>query len=731
LGINGINYIYRAYLKIRKEEFIMGKIFGIIITIGIITLTLNGCAVEEKVKEDLDENIEIVEKDQIKSVGDKKEEKICILNSTDKIFKDFNNNKISVDEATKQIINTINFPNKLSNQYKNDKDALPMFESTSEYTWITNHLNELTKETIEEIQPFLLEPNDVNSFYYKERTETKGFSLFDVAYANSNYDSLTYSIGGFEDIVSINYYDSSVSNQENDKMKAKAQLVLEAVQKAWPMYKALTKIEPNKKINIYFTNMANPDMLGEARWQTTPEKYWINIRETIDGEKLKAVTVHELFHIFQYFFADAYKHATPDVLWLNEAIGTWAIHYVYPSNNFEHLFSDKFFETLDYDRLNTQNKANYSSYVFFLFLTQYTGDSEVIYNVMNKCKSGDVRNNLSKSITNYESVYGEFGVYNWDKDPMEAYQDTPTFPHKGAGEDSISIKEITERKLNKKSELLEKGACMYHKYDFKGDTLSKVIFDFNKTIEDKSLIRNAFVKIGDVWSREDWTELKTREFCMEEPSSKVQEVIICWANADLTKKINFEYELDTRGECEIPTNYTKITGQSGFDKFNMRLFYKSDEELIFDKELNYDEENESPEDTEIYVVKSRNAKFDKLTTGEFSSLFGVGNLNETYNLQEAPVKLVIFPDIKEGYLYVDPDKKEKDWISYSMVSKLWSDQYKDGIDSTGFENKIYLYPEDFTKDGIKGKRTVTIPDSLNFGARMEITLEFYYKIMKE
>ncbi len=668
-----------------------------------------------------------------KPVGESSLDKIRIANKEGSITR---------EDAAVLAVRAAYFPENLPARYASEPGASPIFEINGEWNWIAENWDNLSDKTRQSLTPFFVEPDSPESCFnpvnlgkkFNLSALTEKIKILGHVSAEGENAPLIYSTASHKDIISIHYYDPNVPETVNAAMKARAELVLEAFTVAWPMFNNLLNIEPTEHFNTYLVDIQNTELMGEARWQNPPLKYWINLRKTLDGKQLKAVAVHELFHIFQYYYAAYYRTAGIEQEWITESTATWAIHYVYPDYNVEHMFIEEFFENIDGERITNAGHLHYANYLFFLFLTQYTGQASIINTVLDKCKSGGIRDNLPKAISPFESIFSEFALYCWDKDPYEPFQDVPSFPHKGAGANACTNTILAERLEIKESEVLSPGGCNYRIYDF-SDDINKVVFDFSETEKNKNIRSEVLLKINNVWTREDWSELEEREFCRSRPSEKVNTVIIAWGNADLSNAYSVDYKVDTRGTCEENVNFTNITAEVSMPPYNMSMRYVSEEILVFDRKREYAAKDEDAEEgdseaygnTELYVVKNRSAKYDQKVSGQFSTFTAAGILNETYEKGKSPVKIEINHRDKTGYILLNPTVNDNEWVTYTMTSAFGTDVHKNDIEALGFPNKIELTENDFTSEGIKGKRDLEtlVP---GFSSPVKLVLAFNYNL---
>ncbi|MBN2853900.1 MAG: hypothetical protein JXQ23_14310 [Clostridia bacterium] len=668
----------------------------------------------------------------------KVEEKPEYTNAIDKIRQRYEEGEISREEAAVMTVQAAYFPEQLPKEYASDPNDEFIFEINDEWCYITENWNDLSEETKKELRPYYLEPDDPSS-YFNLRNDTSELSFTDFfrsrkVNAEEEYPPLHYSTSSHENIVTIYYYNPNASADVNNQMKAKALLVLETVQKAWPMYRDLLGIEPSLPFDVYLTHIPNQGLWGEARWQNQPLKYWINIRKTLDVKTLQATAAHELFHIFQYEYAPYYRTNGLESDWIKESTATWAMHYVYPDYNIEHVFIPRFFNNIEKERISNFDKRNYANYLFVLFLTQYTGRAEIVKDLIEKCKSGDIVNNIPKAIDSYESTFSQFALYGWDKDPFEAFMDIPSFPHQGAGNSACEEFYLTEKTETKAEELLSPGGCNYHTFYIDSDEIDKVVFDFSETEKNSSIRKQAMIKINGVWTREDWSELSSRTFCRSKPEEKIEQVIIAWGNADLTSAYSIKYKVDTKEACEVEkAGFMRITQTltvNGLLASQAVLESREVLELVQDEYISGNPYKIAERTMTFSYSYHWKTEFESLGV-QTGSTTALSELTESYEQNEdQPVRMVITPDGKIRLTVFYDNTSNSEWVVYQYslttanITQNWTETGAPVIQDYGYFD--YDFNESDIRDHhIKGTESFDIDAE---GGSLHTKVEFDYYI---
>lgn len=407
-------------------------------------------------------------------------------------------------------------PLRLLNEYKSNQPA-----DTCEYAirYLVDNWDNLSKETQEQVLPYLLPLNDSRSFFNPNNTNKNPSStlkLFNKAYAaTEDYevyeDEFTHDGQKFE----ILYYEGKKwPDKKRQSVKNMASKVKEALIFSWDKFKPLMKIKPSKPYVVEILE------LPETKWgQAFYFKGYNRIRinaSLCDLEKhIKSTTAHELFHTFQFEFKLGYS--MPEERWLSEATAVWSENYVYPDYNVEHCRHPGFFRTLDNDRIGYGKLFEYDSYMFFYYLTDYAGMNFIpeIIKTAGEMGSQSIRPFLDKNIKNIKETYGKFALYNWNWPPVDKYYDYGKIIGGPSGK-SFKKKIMKTDEEDKVTVSLKMGALMYYLYMFnqKDPLLQHVTITFDKSIaEDKYLKRQAILRINGQWVVEDWSNVTVKEFC--------------------------------------------------------------------------------------------------------------------------------------------------------------------------------------------------------------------------
>ncbi len=489
----------------------------------------------------------------------------------EKIRGAFSQGTITEEESVLLVMQAAYEPEKLPEQYTSDDAAETGWDITAEAQWIQNNWEQFSAEQQETFRPYHVSPDDPNSIFQQlnasgNRTFLDWILPVEPVFANTDpnrWGTELVSTANYKGIVRVHYYDPRASDAVNDQMQAKAMLVVEAIMKAWPMFKDLLKFEPNIYTDVFLVKFANPKLYGLTKWLSQHNRVEIQINKNLSGKLLQGTTVHELFHCFQFHMSPVYRDATTDISWLMDVTATWSEHFVYPDYNTEHEYLEKYFGKLHQEMVQYNGTTEYERYMFPFFMTQYLGDAGFVYRILRDVKDGaDVRMGIMESFSTYHDAFAQYALHNWNQEPWMAYQDVPAFPPDVPNGDAVSILAETKGEAKEYTIPLQKGGIKYQCHAFTQDIgkIQKVKFSFRSINSDNQMRRQALIKIGDVWHLEQWDNLTEREFCRKNADENVKMVILVFSNANLTTTDSSYYKLDTTMACEVRVGgYTRIT----------------------------------------------------------------------------------------------------------------------------------------------------------------------------
>ncbi|MFH1779619.1 MAG: hypothetical protein ABH803_00545, partial [Candidatus Micrarchaeota archaeon] len=508
----------------------------------------------------------------------------------------------------------------------------------------------------------------------------------------------------------------------------------------WGKYKTAFGFEPTNEVWFFLEDLPAGVRGSATIYASTQDpvdrcRLGVDVKHTLEDKQTKSTSVHELFHCYQYNIPFR-NFANKEHKWLREATAKWSEHFVYSDYNKEHSFLNLFFKTRHWDWVNWQNHKYYADYPFFLFLQQKFGESAVI-KVLKDAKTLGVKAAL-KAVTDYEDNHAEFSVWNWNKDPILRYQDTPNFPSKSIVGGALIVGKLDSLTTYTMNFEMKPGAASYQVLEVSNPDIKKIKFKFNDK-DNTAQQRRALIKIGDIWTEEYWSPLEEKTFCLDRPQEKVKEIVVVYSNSDLDNVKRLPYEIDTTGECPFEiTGTTRITltAAAGVVKQISGVLTSNDVLEYYEDEYGG-----------AYKIKSRSttctySESSVLDFGEYGittmSRTGGGSATETYpDLAEAPFRIRFDYDDDEVDLVLHPDTQNPDWVSYRVhsitvipglsESEMSDNEKDDCLIFFSDDNFLELKMADYF-DGQRLKGTITRQSEEGY---VNAVLEFDYTISRE
>jgi hypothetical protein len=600
---------------------------------------------------------------------------------------------------------------------------------------LASNYDAMTPSDQERALPFLLPPDDPESAFSPEninKSDTKNTSLFERLFSPSvvyalevPWKTIEVSIDGNKDRVVVWYY-TQVNGISEAQMKAKALLVKDTLETAWPKFKALLNAEPSKKFNVYLTDLTKRKAapLGVAHNQLENNiltYYWISLEWTMNGDMLQSVAAHELFHIFQYQVMDDYKNT--GAWWLQESTAVWSQNYIYPTTNIEQMYLSVFFNTLGEKMVDKSNLKDYASYPFFLFLSEKYGNDQLIADVITGSKGIEVEEYIMENIPDYGNDFSLYANYNWNQAPWKLYKDTGDLQTRLPTNSSQKTREIYNNNFWEAEEKLLEGAIRYTTFNIMDTDIEELVVDFTKTYFSENLSVTAALKIGNQWVKQNWTGKSEVTFNLQD--QKISQIIMVTANGDLKNTASVSYGVDTRAKIvSTENNYTRITSRANTSEMSFTSEFFSKDQLVYDSATR----SFSLKERAMTYKSTMSMKNEDVNFGSINiNVTGIGTSSESYENDSLPLRIELYED-GTGRLILDPEKLISDWVTYTTLitgGLPSSTEIRDVTNLQGPLTEIVLKPEYITKDRIKGK--ITIPIASEYGAG-ELDIEFDYDI---
>jgi len=466
--------------------------------------------------------------------------------SVDKLDQAWQDGTIKLEDYIILQLRAVYGDNKMPSVYQGEANR----EKDQAYLFalITQNWASLSKPTQEAITPFLLPPDNPQSYFYPDTSPDQTRSLWqkilNIKTANATGDIYTRLTP--MDKVTVSYQTSKEAT-----LKQRAEWASQAVHDSVPKYEGLFSLV-RQPIFIYFVSpsvmadygSASPNLPGGTKGCV------VSIRDNLDERVTKTTTAHELFHCFQFNLG--LKYIKPEIKWLMEATATWSEDFIYHAYNTEHEYDGDYFGDTNKDLFSLKGNREYASYIWFYYLYQKAGFTPAdIAGILISSKTADPRNVLnSRPNLNYD--FKDFAVWNWNQDIAKYYVDDPKFPDE-AIPNTYSMDSRDINKIGEDSNKIElsKGGILYTLYSFPNTNIKQIVFKPKDFVGEDNSRKGlqAFYKIGDYWYQEDWSGMEEKTFCRKIDEENVELVVIVSSNSDLRNKTNGVLKVKTDKKC--------------------------------------------------------------------------------------------------------------------------------------------------------------------------------------
>ncbi|NYZ78473.1 hypothetical protein H0N96_03665 [Candidatus Micrarchaeota archaeon] len=442
---------------------------------------------------------------------------------------------------------------------------------------------------------------------------------------------------------------------------------------AYGKFKSLLGFEPSNEVWFYVEDLP-AGTRGEASIRATGTdpvvrcRLTVDVNQTRDEKTTKSIAAHELFHCFQ-FHIPLLDWNNTDEKWLKEATAVWSQHYVYPDFNIEHSRLPLFFNTREKPLVNVESLKEYADYAFFYFLDKTAGP-QTIAKILKDAKTKGVKEAL-KSAPNYEEKHADYSVWNWNRDPIFRYTDSPSFPKIGVSGSALKPDKIDAQGVREVRSNVDAGAAEYRFFEVSQDAgIKRIIFKFTDA-NDKKHQRRALVKIGNSWTEEFWNSEMEKTFCLNKPDERVTAIVLIYSNSDLEDSYFGVYQIDSEGECPL-----EITGRTVM-KYSWQGLPQLGEgsgTMISDDEVEFDA------DEGAYVLTNRSMSCSEHSSNNVqmeiagetisisTSVSGSGSAIETYEKGDAPIKVSFDEEDQQIHFIVDPQQKNSAWATFTETT---------------------------------------------------------------
>lgn len=292
---------------------------------------------------------------------------------------------------------------------------------------------------------------------------------------------------------------------------------------------------------------------------------YILLNKETEYDYLRSAMAHELFHAFQFSFA---QKVTEAYFWWAEASATWVENVIYPTLNEEWVmlrpgkWANYDGQIGPVDKFEESGYAQYGAYIWPLFLTngpEETPGTAVgdIYAAGEKIAPLRVMSNVD----GWDAKFKQFALWNWNKWPAQFYADhgkviSPLTQKAGAikaksgGDAAVVDVSLDHTSMRYYSVALDRNA----------GTIGQVSFDLSGLAGKKGAGIQAIIVTGSgddaKGNLEDWSTLTERNLCFQEDAPPKQIVLVVsnsqTGTAKLTGKITVR---STAAWCpaDVPT----------------------------------------------------------------------------------------------------------------------------------------------------------------------------------
>jgi hypothetical protein len=273
----------------------------------------------------------------------------------------------------------------------------------------------------------------------------------------------------------------------------------------------------------------------------------------------RSVLAHELFHAFQASYTRL--SSCIDYTEWDEATATWAQDHVYPHDQDEHRFKGAF----AYPDSPLALADPYSAWAFLQAVTKTQSSGPAIVAKILRLEESvpprehDASNIVDRALPGgFAKRFPDFALRGWNQKPIPTGKVNRAFaqwdawhivPMIGSGRGlkptpvtkvDLKGKALRKDKLERGSSTLRVLSREYYHFDF---TDPKVRF-VAVTDPGKTHFRGspgagvqAFVRIGDKWRVEDWSDGRDVSFCRDRKDENVTELVVVMSNSSFANKI--------------------------------------------------------------------------------------------------------------------------------------------------------------------------------------------------
>jgi len=597
----------------------------------------------------------------------------------------------------------------------------------------------LSESTREQLDRYLGSATDASTgFVASVGLSKKGASSGRAeACGTASWELIKVAVGARDSAVIIGYeVTPTLTSAQKSTQESKAKAVEEAILEAWSKFEFLLGIAPKAPIHITLAHpserlgyygVAFPKNAGIYRMKLCYNQDYRDHNQNIvresDNHHLRSVTVHELFHIFQYALSKRFTGNSDGINWLTESAATWTEEYIYPANNSEHERHDAFFFHLHKEFINGDSLRWYGNYMWWRFLEQHletTSHIATVHRALANQSGVGVKAQIENLVADFPSLYAEFARYNWNTKPNVVYSDVPSMPASPLALPKV----ITGRAETLMHDTLAPGGMVYHPWAFKAspESISRLTIAFNPAHESELVKRQALVLVGDTWFVEEYSGRDTVEYCRHSATERVKALVVIFSNGDLNMPGAVDYTIDTRKQCD-----TRLTGM-----LNVEASYtSSDGSIIHSATLTSLDEVEYDKAVDAYRLVRRNTNYSSQYVTDMGEILpgvpmrgsGVenGSVSEYYESGQGPIRFALG---SSPYMVIDAETESKDWVTSTTSLEGGGSHSEKTTPATTWKGSYGLGPDHIFGDRIRGIKEVT--EIGLFPVEIKITFEYVF-----
>lgn len=308
-------------------------------------------------------------------------------------------------------------------------------------------------------------------------------------------------------------------------------------------------------IDRSLTTARYPDDCDSAAWT------YIQFNKTMPKEEL----AHELMHSFQYAFdvkvRDGECTGETEYRWLMEATAQWVEDFLYPTNH-EQWAAPHFLAHPEWSLNERHDPHWYGAYLLPFFLARVKGDKTAVGRIWAKTEGAASLQAIEEALAGmggFETVWPEFVLYNWNHDPVDAYQKIDNLGARPAESgDTLLAPGAMDKYATLKVELPHLSATYKHfvfnanvrsvaflnGLTYRLSTTPSVLlntfdlglqykFDAIPAEQKRGVSITAIIKKNGQWGQADnWTDVQYKPFCRQKPEENIEELVLIFANAN-------------------------------------------------------------------------------------------------------------------------------------------------------------------------------------------------------